>query len=113
MSAQENMMAELLSEIRALRTRMSSLEGRSNRAQSTPMPESVHQTRGVTPAQSAFRGSDYKPVGVAAKQEFKPFGDDQWLVNEDYNPQQREVNDKPSTFTGDKKAFAPCDKTSQ
>ena len=99
-------MAELLSEMRALRTRMDSVEGRINRAQSTPMPESARQMLVVTPAQSAFGGSDYKPVGVAAKQEFKPFGDDQWSVNEDYNPQQSEENEKSQTFTGNKKAFA-------
>jgi hypothetical protein len=74
-------------------------------AQLEAREEPERSTRGVTPANSAFGGSDFKPVGFAALLAFKPFGDNQKAKNAAYDRKARETRRDPGIFEGDKDLF--------
>lgn len=78
----------------ALLARMSALERVQN-----------DRTRGTTPDNSAFGGQNFQPIGLAAKRQFQPFGNNQDSVNPEYDNKQRESRLSPPVFADDKSKF--------
>ncbi|CAJ2510964.1 Uu.00g065890.m01.CDS01 [Anthostomella pinea] len=62
-------------------------------------------SREITPANSAFGSTDFKPTGFAALPEFTPFGQDQDARNPHYDKKARESRREPGMFAGEKDLF--------
>ena len=61
--------------------------------------------RGVTPFNSAFGGTDFKPVGFAAHNAFRPYGNGQISVNPGYDRKARKTGVDPGSFEGKDDTF--------
>jgi len=61
--------------------------------------------REVTPAESVFGGDQFKPTGFAAHPAFKPYGQDQYATNPDYDKKARKNGVDPGIFDGSNKDF--------
>lgn len=62
-------------------------------------------SRGVTPENSAFGGTAFKPSGLAAKAAFKPYGADELSVNPSYDAKAKRCGINPNIFDGKKEDF--------
>lgn len=89
--------AELAAALKLLTDRMTQLES-SNKI-------SDRETRSVTPAHSAFGGTDFQPTGFAALPAFKPYGKDQRAANPAYDSKAKKAGIDPGKFRGDKLEF--------
>jgi hypothetical protein len=61
--------------------------------------------REVTPHNSAFGGTEFKPVGYAALPAFEPYGTDQGAPNPDFDKKARRIGVDPEPFKGEKDTF--------
>lgn len=61
--------------------------------------------RDTTPAGSAYGGSKFQPVGVAARPEFKTYGNDASSENPNYDRKARATIPDPAKFNGDERNF--------
>lgn len=86
-------------QVRALMATLQSLQDRLDN------PEVNNARRSVTPATSAFGGTDFRPAGQAAMKSFESYGNSQNSSNPNYNPSVRESRTDPGNFDGDKKDF--------
>lgn len=87
----------LMAEVARLKSQLATQQGTGSTAD--------RSTREITPLNSAFGGSDFKPTGFAAHEEFKPYGVDQTAKNPDYEPKARKSGVDPGTFDGNKEEF--------
>jgi hypothetical protein len=85
---------------RALLDRLAQVEAalQSDEAQS-------RSARDVTPLNSAFGGTDFKPVGYAARPAFKAYGTDQEAPNPNFDKKARKIGVDPKPFKGEKDTF--------
>jgi hypothetical protein len=63
------------------------------------------QGRAITPANSAFGGTNFQPSGFAALAAFVPYGEDQNAANPKYDKKARPSGVNPGVFKGDKEEF--------
>lgn len=81
----------------ALLARITQLEANSTKT--------TQDARGITPANSAFGGDDFKPTGFAAWPVFTPYGNDQTAINPHYDKKARKAGVDPCVFSGNKEDF--------
>ena len=62
-------------------------------------------SRGIIPENSAFRGSLFKPSGLAAKAAFKLYGENELSANPRYDAKAKKCGINPSIFEGKKEEF--------
>ena len=87
-----------------LRQRVAQLEAEAKN-NNDAREEPQRSTRGVTPANSAFGGTDFQPTGFAALPAFKPFGTNQKAKNAAFDRKARESRRDPGVFHGNKDLF--------
>jgi len=93
-----------LGEMERLRQRIAQLEAEAENNNRT-RDELEHSTRGITPINSAFGGTDFRPTEFAALPAFRPFGTDQKAKNAAFDRKARESRRDPGVFQGDKDLF--------
>lgn len=89
----------LIATLRAEIARLSAAQDQQQRAST----ESA--LRDATPAQSAFGGAKFEPIGLAAHPAFRPFGTSPDAENEQYDDRAKRRATQPEKFTGDKDQF--------
>jgi hypothetical protein len=64
---------------------------------------SIH--RDVRPEESAYGGSKFAPIGIAARRAFKPYGSDQYAKNPAFERKARPTGRDPGEFDGTRNQF--------
>ena len=87
-----------------LLARLAALEAENERLRAVT-PGLNDGRRAATPADSAFGGTKFTPIGMAADKAFQPYGSDQETKNPDYSDKAKNRAENPGKFNGDQEEF--------